>query len=361
MAVTFHTFSTAGRNLFSTDGSLSVWGEIEEKLQEWLGDVCDPQLDAGTLVTGSGYTDGTYQDVTLERVANTQTGGKNLKATVEISGGGVSSVTITTKGNGFATGDYVKVKDLAEVGGTGSGFQIQLSSANEEFGLIRGLDDRTNTATYPIMFQLGCERSASYDFGFLVRKTSLTSTTYFNDIYIYNNTNPTSENGYGTYTYQQNGSFASWYDGQADHEVYVLYCNDPGNQFFVTVDSLYEQGWAVFKAVQDPATPEKYPITSAFSPWTSMAISESSINVRPMTTSYYNTTYTGAYQTAPVYPYDAKVLFNNGIVYGRSYITGAYPDKFYTHNNTDLGWGHVYQDGADTYRRMANVFYIKTN
>ena len=360
MAVTFHTFSTAGRNLFSTDGSLSVWGEIEEKMREWLGDICDPQLDAATIVTGSGYTDGTYSDVTLERVANTQTGGKNLKATVVVSGGGVSTVTITTKGNGFATGDYVKIKDLAEAGGTGSGFQIQLSSANEEIGLMRGLEERTNTATYPIMFQLGCERNASYDFGLLVKKTSLTSTTYFNDIYIYNNTNPTGENGYGSYTYQTNDSLSTWYDGQADHTVNVVYCNDPDNQFFLTTDSLYEQGWGLFKAVQDPATPEKYPIRSAFSPWTSLKIG-TTIIVRPMVTSFYNTTYTGAYTSAPVTPTDPKVLFNNGIVYGRSYITGAYPDRFYSHQNVDYGWEHVYQDGADTYRRISNTFYIKTN
>jgi len=360
MAVTFHSFSTAGRDLFSTDGSASVWGEIEEYINLWLGDICDPQLDEGTLVTGSGYTDGTYPDVTLERVSNTQTGGKNLKAEVTISGGGVSSVTITTKGNGFKTGDYVKIKDLAEVGGTGSGFQIQLSSANAEIGLMRGLDDRTNTTSYPMGFQFGTMRTESYDYGLWVHKTSNTTTTYIYDVYQYNNSSPTSNNGYGTYSYQQNRSISTWQNGQADTEVHIYYCNEPGNQFFFTIDQMYTQGWGVFKAVQDPATPEKYPNQQNFSPWTACYIS-GLWYVTPMVTSFYNVQYTGAYQTSPQSPTDPKVLFNNGVVYGRAYITGSYPDRMYSHASTDYGWGHVYQDGAKTYRRLANNAYIGMN
>ena len=360
MAVTFHSFSTAGREFWSNDGSPSVWGEIQEHLEIFLGEVCNPVIDDATIITGSGYTDGTYPNVQLERTSNTQTGGKHLEAEITIAGGGVSSVTITKKGSGFKTGDYVKIKDLSEVGGTGSGFQVQLLSANAEIGMMRGIDDRTNTTAYPMGFQIGTQRNESYDYGLFVNKTSNTTTTYVYDIYQYNNSNPTNNNGYGTWSYQNNYSASTWQNGQEDKEVYIFYCNEPGNEFFFTVDQMYNQGWGFFKAVQDPATPEKYPNPQNFSPWTGCMISGSLYHT-VMTTSFYNTQFTGAYRNTTPGPNDPKCLFNNGMVYGRSYITGSWPSRMCTHAAVDYGWGHVYQDGVDTYRRVSNSFYIKMN
>ena len=141
MAVTFHSFSTAGRDLFSTDGSASVWGEIEEYLNIWLGDVCDPQLDAGTLVTGSGYTDGTYNSVSL-------TGGSGTGATanITVSSGAVTDVTLVNGGGEYIVGEDLSADDSDLGGGGGAGFMVKVGTIgitraatfSKESNLVKG-------------------------------------------------------------------------------------------------------------------------------------------------------------------------------------------------------------------------------
>jgi hypothetical protein len=71
-----------------------------------------------TLTAGSGYTNGTYTDVSL--TGGTGTG---AKATIVVSGGAVTSVTITAPGTGYTVGD-----DLTyALPGGGSSFSIELT------------------------------------------------------------------------------------------------------------------------------------------------------------------------------------------------------------------------------------------
>ena len=77
-----------------------------------------------TLVNGTLYTTGTYTGVTL--TGGTGTG---AKATVVVSGGNVTSVTITTAGNGYVVGDILSASS-ANIGGTGSGFTITVSQVS---------------------------------------------------------------------------------------------------------------------------------------------------------------------------------------------------------------------------------------
>ena len=175
MAVTFAETITTGRQLWSNDEQTtpSVWGWYEQHMIAWMGELCDPQL--GAITAGSGYQDGTYQNVELRRKTwLTDTGGKHMLATVTITGGGVSTVQITRKGNGFKTGDKLVIYNLAEVGGTGSGYEQEVESASAEIGFVHD----TQTATYPTYMvgqKVGFNRDSSFNYGTMRYKSSNTS------------------------------------------------------------------------------------------------------------------------------------------------------------------------------------------
>lgn len=90
----------------------SVWGY---NLQGYISTVTG-------LVGGTGYTSGTYNNVPL-------TGGlgNSALATIVVSGGAVTSVTITNQGKLYAIGDTLSAT-ASNIGGTGSGFSITVSS-----------------------------------------------------------------------------------------------------------------------------------------------------------------------------------------------------------------------------------------
>lgn len=93
-----------------------------------------PIATLGTVVGGSGYVDGTYTNVPL--FANLDTGalaavagttGIGALATVVISGGAVTSVTVTNAGSGYAVGQLLSAQAGA-VGGSGSGFSVPVAT-----------------------------------------------------------------------------------------------------------------------------------------------------------------------------------------------------------------------------------------
>jgi len=75
-----------------------------------------------TLVGGSGYVNGTYANVSF-------TGGSGAggKATIVVSGGAVTSVTVTTFGAGYQAANLLSTPNT-NLGGSGSGFSIQVSA-----------------------------------------------------------------------------------------------------------------------------------------------------------------------------------------------------------------------------------------
>ena len=86
-----------------------------------------PILTTGTLVGGSLYTNGTYTAVSL-----TGGSGTGAKATIVVSGAAVTSVTITTAGNGYVVGDTLSALASA-IGGTGSGFSVKAATVGSSF------------------------------------------------------------------------------------------------------------------------------------------------------------------------------------------------------------------------------------
>jgi hypothetical protein len=84
-------------------------------------------LTLNTLVGGTLYTNGTYTNVTL-----TGGSGSGAKATVVVSGGSVTTVTVTTPGNGYVVGNTLSAT-AASIGGTGSGFSINVATIDDGF------------------------------------------------------------------------------------------------------------------------------------------------------------------------------------------------------------------------------------
>lgn len=86
-----------------------------------------PILTTSNLVGGSSYTNGTYTGVAL-----TGGSGTGAEATIVVSGNVVTSVTITTEGNGYVVGDQLSAA-AGDIGGTGSGFSIDVVTVDDKF------------------------------------------------------------------------------------------------------------------------------------------------------------------------------------------------------------------------------------
>jgi hypothetical protein len=87
-------------------------------------------LTVNTLVGGTSYTNGTYTGVPLSYV--TSGTGSGASATIVVSGNSVNSVTITGGGFGYLLYDKLTAA-ASSIGGTGSGFSIQVATLNESF------------------------------------------------------------------------------------------------------------------------------------------------------------------------------------------------------------------------------------
>jgi hypothetical protein len=81
----------------------------------------------GSLVAGSGYTNGTYTNVLLSYFSGA-TASTYPTVNMTVASGVVTSVTIVSGGAGFTAAGTVLQVNNALIGGTGSGFRITVSS-----------------------------------------------------------------------------------------------------------------------------------------------------------------------------------------------------------------------------------------
>lgn len=79
-------------------------------------------LTTNTLVAGTGYTNGTYTNISL--ISGT---GSGAKATIVVAGGVVTTVTITNGGKGYLVGNVLSAV-ASTIGGTGSGFSVTVAT-----------------------------------------------------------------------------------------------------------------------------------------------------------------------------------------------------------------------------------------
>ncbi len=79
----------------------------------------------GSITGGSGYTNGTYNNVTLTDVSGPMATAPT--ANITVSGGAVTSVTLVTYGTGVDSTTVLSAA-AADIGGTGSGFSVPVAS-----------------------------------------------------------------------------------------------------------------------------------------------------------------------------------------------------------------------------------------
>jgi hypothetical protein len=90
--------------------------------------VQSPVATIGAITGGSAYTTGTYFNVPL-----TGGTGSGALATVTVSGGAVTAVTITNGGLYYTAGGSLSAA-AANIGGTGSGFSVLISTVTNSDG-----------------------------------------------------------------------------------------------------------------------------------------------------------------------------------------------------------------------------------
>jgi hypothetical protein len=98
----------------------------------------------GAITGGAGYVNGTYTNVTL-----TGGSGSGAKATVTVTGGNVTAVTLTSRGAGYQVGNALSASNT-ELGGSGAGFSIPVTVLYAQG--IQMSAAATATATVPLTF-----------------------------------------------------------------------------------------------------------------------------------------------------------------------------------------------------------------
>jgi hypothetical protein len=105
------------------------------------GDSYSMGIGSGSITNGgSGYTNGSYSSVQIYADGIWPP----ALANVTVSGGAVTSVTITYGGSGFADGMLAGFLNLSQVGGTGSGFVYTVTQAMSRMVAV----DNTDPGTY---------------------------------------------------------------------------------------------------------------------------------------------------------------------------------------------------------------------
>ena len=81
----------------------------------------------GTVTGGTGYTNGTYTGVVMT-LSSGSTALTYPTVTIVVSGGAVTTVTLTSNGVGFKDTTTVLTAPVASIGGTGSGFTVPVAT-----------------------------------------------------------------------------------------------------------------------------------------------------------------------------------------------------------------------------------------
>lgn len=105
----------------------------------------------GAITAGTLYTTGTYTNVPL-----TGGTGSGAQATIVVSGGGVTAVTLTKQGTGYTASDSLSAA-AANIGGTGSGFAVAVTSITQQITLLptTRVIELAADATGPVSFVVG--------------------------------------------------------------------------------------------------------------------------------------------------------------------------------------------------------------
>lgn len=360
MPATFETLDTTGYVWCSSglgNPTTEVTSWLHERFVTWLGEVCNPVLDSSSLSGGSGYTDGTYSNVELVR-DNNQVNGKYLLCDVVVSSGAVTSVTITQKGNGFKTGDTLNVKTLSTIGGTGSGFSIDVLSADASFCLNRDPDDRTSS-TYA-GWTFGTERgttNCTYGLYFYKASGATSETTTIGQFY---NWMDTSDNrGLGDSNSSHSNTFSFWDNDDSGETIGIAYCSDAGDQYFVVSDSKYKYAFGCYRLQRDPLG--TYAPTDYLSRW-GMFEANTSFYTNALNNGNYSAPYVGNRQmTNNGLPMDPNAFFRGKALFTRGMVAGSLPAGIGMHENDSGVLADTKTNGSEVFTCMSPTAWVQTS
>ena len=112
--------------IFNRPNTAQFYISLSNVTYEMLTGTVGAVYEGSILSAGTLYTTGTYTDVPL-----TGGTGSGAQATVVVSGGGVTEVTITAGGQDYQIGDTLSAL-AANIGGTGSGFSYSVDGVRGE-------------------------------------------------------------------------------------------------------------------------------------------------------------------------------------------------------------------------------------
>jgi len=117
--VTSFNGRTGAVTLTSTDVTTAIG--TQAPLTVFAGPATNSIASLGTVVGGSGYTNGSYSAVPL-------TGGIGSGATanITVAGGVVTTATLVAAGTGYEADDILSASST-NIGGTGGGFQVAIN------------------------------------------------------------------------------------------------------------------------------------------------------------------------------------------------------------------------------------------
>lgn len=359
MARVFQTLNTTNFVWYSAglgNPATEVSSWIHDHLVTWLGDMCNPTLDNATLVGGSGYTDGTYNDVELVRTA-TQVNGRDLLCTVDIASGVVTSVTITQKGNGFRDGDTLEFKDISQVGGTGAGFSIDIDTADDSLMIMRDPDENTYRS-----WMLGVHRTgqdiSTYGIKFADRSSQTSNNLYIAAFYDWSDDSASS--GRGTHS-DSTSTYTSFWDNNDDDGQYpisVAYSSDPDDYWFVIADNNRENCMYMCRAVRDPSA--TYASYSFISDW-GIGTAATSAAIATVANSSTSQDYSGGRTFYTVLsPSDPNAFFTQHGMYGRSMVVGSMPPGIASHSNANMSVGDTKTNGTEVWTGMCPSLWFRT-
>lgn len=119
------------------------YGFLPPRMTSWWRKSINTGVASGTKTNGSLYTSGTYNNVSL-----TGGSGTGAIATIGVSGGQITSVTITTAGINYQVGDVLSA-NTSDIGGTGSGFTYTITALQYA---AKGLSVYDSTINLPTVY-----------------------------------------------------------------------------------------------------------------------------------------------------------------------------------------------------------------